>query len=71
MKLTLEYARSRGLTGRSIPTSDLNAVTVPGDLTHGMQKLIVDVGYWVQGQLLPGWIQSNTLEVDLYPSPMS
>ncbi|KAJ3885429.1 gamma-glutamyltranspeptidase [Lentinula edodes] len=30
VKLTLEYARSRGLTGRSIPTSDLNAVTVPG-----------------------------------------
>ncbi|KAJ3721524.1 gamma-glutamyltranspeptidase [Lentinula raphanica] len=29
-KLTLEYARSRGLTGRSIPTTDLNAVTVPG-----------------------------------------
>ncbi|GAW06056.1 gamma-glutamyltranspeptidase [Lentinula edodes] len=30
VKLTLEYARSRGLAGRSIPTSDLNAVTVPG-----------------------------------------
>ncbi|KAJ3750548.1 gamma-glutamyltranspeptidase [Lentinula detonsa] len=29
-KLTLDYARSRGLTGRSIPTTDLNAVTVPG-----------------------------------------
>ncbi|KAF9076162.1 gamma-glutamyltranspeptidase [Rhodocollybia butyracea] len=29
-KLTLEYARSRGLTGHSIPTTDLNAVTVPG-----------------------------------------
>ncbi|KAF5385415.1 hypothetical protein D9757_005383 [Collybiopsis confluens] len=29
-KLTLEYARSRGLTGRSIPLTDLNAVTVPG-----------------------------------------
>nr|GAT44089.1 gamma-glutamyltranspeptidase [Mycena chlorophos] len=29
-KLTLEYARSRGLTGRAIPLTDLNSVTVPG-----------------------------------------
>ncbi|KAJ7092606.1 gamma-glutamyltranspeptidase [Mycena epipterygia] len=29
-KLTLEYARERGLTGRSIPLTDLNSVTVPG-----------------------------------------
>ncbi|KAJ6604535.1 gamma-glutamyltranspeptidase [Mycena vulgaris] len=29
-KLTLEYARQRGLTGRSIPRTDLNSVTVPG-----------------------------------------
>jgi gamma-glutamyltranspeptidase len=28
--LTLEYARSRGLTGKSIPMTDLNSVTVPG-----------------------------------------
>ncbi|KAF8922703.1 gamma-glutamyltranspeptidase [Mucidula mucida] len=29
-KLTIEHARSRGLTGRSIPNTDLNSVTVPG-----------------------------------------
>ncbi|CAK5264538.1 unnamed protein product, partial [Mycena citricolor] len=29
-KLTLEYARGRGLTGGSIPLTDLNSVTVPG-----------------------------------------
>ncbi|EJD04166.1 gamma-glutamyltranspeptidase [Fomitiporia mediterranea MF3/22] len=29
-KLTLEYVRSRGITGRSIPHTDLNCVTVPG-----------------------------------------
>ncbi|TDL28692.1 gamma-glutamyltranspeptidase [Rickenella mellea] len=29
-KLTLEYARSKGLTGRNIPLTDLNSVTVPG-----------------------------------------
>ncbi|KAL0951352.1 hypothetical protein HGRIS_008056 [Hohenbuehelia grisea] len=29
-KLTLEYARERGLTGPSIPLTDLNSVTVPG-----------------------------------------
>ncbi|KAJ7275161.1 gamma-glutamyltranspeptidase [Mycena haematopus] len=29
-KLTLEYVRQRGLTGTSIPLTDLNSVTVPG-----------------------------------------
>ncbi|KAF7306814.1 hypothetical protein MIND_00473100 [Mycena indigotica] len=29
-KLTLEYARQRGLNGRAIPLTDLNSVTVPG-----------------------------------------
>ncbi|KAJ7630819.1 gamma-glutamyltranspeptidase [Roridomyces roridus] len=29
-KLTLEYAREHGLTGSSIPLTDLNSVTVPG-----------------------------------------
>lgn len=29
-KLTLEYVRQRGITGRSIPATDLNSVTVPG-----------------------------------------
>ncbi|KAJ7169765.1 gamma-glutamyltranspeptidase [Mycena filopes] len=29
-KLTLEYIRERGLTGNSIPLTDLNSVTVPG-----------------------------------------
>ncbi|KAJ7293462.1 gamma-glutamyltranspeptidase [Mycena rebaudengoi] len=29
-KLTLEYARGRGLTGSAIPLTDLNSVTVPG-----------------------------------------
>ncbi|KAF8213164.1 gamma-glutamyltranspeptidase [Mycena galopus ATCC 62051] len=29
-KLTLEYLRQRGLTGSSIPLTDLNSVTVPG-----------------------------------------
>ncbi|KAJ7289239.1 gamma-glutamyltranspeptidase [Mycena rebaudengoi] len=29
-KLTLEYARERGLTGSTIPLTDLNSVTVPG-----------------------------------------
>ncbi|KAJ7357247.1 gamma-glutamyltranspeptidase [Mycena albidolilacea] len=29
-KLTLEYLRQRGLTGPSIPLTDLNSVTVPG-----------------------------------------
>ncbi|KAJ7225634.1 gamma-glutamyltranspeptidase [Mycena pura] len=29
-KLTLEYVRKRGLTGTSIPLTDLNSVTVPG-----------------------------------------
>ncbi|KAJ7487474.1 gamma-glutamyltranspeptidase [Mycena galericulata] len=29
-KLTLEYVRERGLTGKSIPLTDLNSVTVPG-----------------------------------------
>lgn len=29
-RLTLEYARAHGLTGRSIPLTDLNSVTVPG-----------------------------------------
>lgn len=28
--LTLEYVRERGLSGISIPPSDINAVTVPG-----------------------------------------
>lgn len=28
--LTLEVARSKGLNGRTIPSSNLNAVTVPG-----------------------------------------
>ncbi|KAL5495462.1 hypothetical protein ACEPAI_925 [Sanghuangporus weigelae] len=29
-KLSIEYVRSRGITGRSIPLTDLNCVTVPG-----------------------------------------
>ena len=29
-KLTLDYVRSRGITGRKIPLTDLNSVTVPG-----------------------------------------
>ncbi|KAJ7654942.1 gamma-glutamyltranspeptidase [Mycena polygramma] len=29
-KLTIEYLRERGLTGSSIPVTDLNSVTVPG-----------------------------------------
>lgn len=29
-KLTIDYMRSRGITGRSIPMTDLNCVTVPG-----------------------------------------
>ncbi|KAF7339565.1 hypothetical protein MSAN_02171000 [Mycena sanguinolenta] len=29
-KLTLEYLRQRGLTGKTIPLTDLNSVTVPG-----------------------------------------
>lgn len=29
-KLTIHYARSRGINGRSIPLTDLNSVTVPG-----------------------------------------
>ena len=29
-KLTIDYARSRGITSRSIPLTDLNSVTVPG-----------------------------------------
>ena len=29
-KLTIDYVRSRGITGRSIPLTDLNSVTVPG-----------------------------------------
>lgn len=29
-KLTIDHVRSRGITGRSIPLTDLNSVTVPG-----------------------------------------
>jgi len=29
-KLTLEYVRSRGITDRNVPATDLNSVTVPG-----------------------------------------
>ena len=29
-KLTIDHVRSRGITGRSIPATDLNSVTVPG-----------------------------------------
>lgn len=29
-KLNIEYMRSRGVTGSSIPTTDINSVTVPG-----------------------------------------
>jgi gamma-glutamyltranspeptidase/glutathione hydrolase len=30
MGLTIDYLRSRGLKGSSIPLTDLNSVTVPG-----------------------------------------
>jgi gamma-glutamyltranspeptidase/glutathione hydrolase len=29
-RLTLDYIRKQGITGRHIPLTDLNAVTVPG-----------------------------------------
>lgn len=29
-KLTIDYVRKRGITGRRIPSHDLNSVTVPG-----------------------------------------
>lgn len=29
-KLTIDHVRSRGISGHKIPTTDLNAVTVPG-----------------------------------------
>lgn len=29
-RLSIDYVRSRGITGRSIPLTDLNCVTVPG-----------------------------------------
>ena len=29
-KLTIEHVRSKGITGRTIPGTDLNSVTVPG-----------------------------------------
>ena len=31
-KLTIDYVRSQGVLGNSIPSSNLNSVTVPGNL---------------------------------------
>lgn len=31
-KLTIEHARSQGITGRTMPLTNLNSVTVPGML---------------------------------------
>lgn len=35
-KLTVDYVRKHGITGRSIPLTDLNSVTVPGMLAIRM-----------------------------------
>ena len=33
-KLTMDYVRQRGIDGLEIPHTDLNSVTVPGQLVH-------------------------------------
>lgn len=36
-KLTIDYARQQGVTGNSIPASNLNSVTVPGMSTYAVK----------------------------------
>lgn len=63
-KLTLEHARSRGLT-KNIPLTNINAVTVPG-LCSTVRQQIVELNY-SQVQRLHGWTLSSVLAAVLLP----
>lgn len=69
-KLTIDYARSRGIKTRSIPLTDLNSVTVPGTPVIPDNNVFSNL-IAVQGPRLLGLTLLRSLAVASLPSPKS